>query len=309
MPLSCEVRHDHDLTFKFSIHVAAVWNWKLALHWPAARGALHVFNSTTHQLKTWADVHQWSTSSSFMANSYFGAQAVAARQVVHFVLTLQLLVIILACAKFDMALCCGQLREFSNAGHITKEQTTAARSLDRKYHHNNPGLLITTSVHLEAERSDESAAAQKLLQLPISAAAASYPAKYNIHRKLRASMPLCSIADLSITQGLSGYSNGIPVYTVQIVNLCLNPKCQMSNIHVACEAFSSARPLDTLVFHRLGYNDCYLMNGEPLSAGASVAFEYANSSEYPMHIISAEVGSCTPAPWWRWSIKLQLPGN
>jgi hypothetical protein len=28
-----------------------------------------------------------------------------------------------------------------------------------------------------------------------------------------------------------------------------------------------------------------------------------------MHIISAEVGSCTPAPWWRWSIKLQLPGN
>jgi hypothetical protein len=29
-----------------------------------------------------------------------------------------------------------------------------------------------------------------------------------------------------------------------------------------------------------------------------------------MHIISAEVGSCTPAPWWLWwSIKLQLPGN
>jgi hypothetical protein len=113
-----------------------------------------------------------------------------------------------------------------------------------------------------------------------------------LHRKLRASMPLCSMSDLSITQGLSGYSNGIPAYTVQIVNLCMNPRCQLSNIHVACGAFSSARPLDNLVFERLSYNDCYVMNGAPLRAGASVAFEYANSSEYPMHVLSAEVGPC-----------------
>ncbi|KAH9531792.1 hypothetical protein CY35_19G055100 [Sphagnum magellanicum] len=127
------------------------------------------------------------------------------------------------------------------------------------------------------------------------AAASAYPAKYSyIHRKLRASTPLCSVADLSITQGLSGYNNGIPAYTVQIVNLCLNPRCEVSNIHVACEAFSSARPLDDLVFQRLSYNDCSVMNGAALAAGDSVAFEYANSSEYPMHIISAEVGPCTP---------------
>jgi hypothetical protein len=118
------------------------------------------------------------------------------------------------------------------------------------------------------------------------------------HRKLlragSTGTPSCSMADLSITQGLSGYSNGIPAYTVQIVNLCLNPNCQLSNIHVACEEFSSARPLDALVFQRLSYNDCFLMNGAPLRAGESVAFDYANSSEYPMYVISADVGPCTP---------------
>ncbi|CAM6030787.1 unnamed protein product [Sphagnum balticum] len=122
---------------------------------------------------------------------------------------------------------------------------------------------------------------------------------YNFHRKLRAmknSTPgSCSVADLSITQGFSGYSDGIPAYTVQIVNLCLNPSCQLSNIHVACEAFSSSRPLDTLVFQRLSYNDCFVMNGAPLRAGDSVTFDYANSSEYPMYVISAQVGPCTPS--------------
>ncbi|CAM6051175.1 unnamed protein product [Sphagnum compactum] len=118
------------------------------------------------------------------------------------------------------------------------------------------------------------------------------------HRKLlragSTATPSCSMADLSITQGLSGYTNGIPAYTVQIINLCLNPNCQLSNIHVACEEFSSARPLDALVFQRLSYNDCFLMNGAPLRAGESVAFDYANSSEYPMSVISADVGPCTP---------------
>ncbi len=127
-----------------------------------------------------------------------------------------------------------------------------------------------------------------------------------LHRKLRASMPLCSMSDLSITQGLSGYSNGIPAYTVQIVNLCMNPRCQLSNIHVACGAFSSARPLDNLVFERLSYNDCYVMNGAPLRAGASVAFEYANSSEYPMHVLSAEVGPCAWPPARRCSRSDQI---
>ena len=115
----------------------------------------------------------------------------------------------------------------------------------------------------------------------------------HINRKLRASTPLCSKADISITQGKSGDSNGIPAFSVQIVNLCVNSNCQLRNIHIACEAFASARPLDSRVFQRVKYNDCLVMGGAPLRAGGSVAFEYANSSEYPMHVISADLGPCT----------------
>lgn len=114
-----------------------------------------------------------------------------------------------------------------------------------------------------------------------------------VNRKLRASTPSCTKADISITQGKSGNSNGIPAFSVQITNLCVNHNCQLKNIHVACAAFASARPLDSRVFQRIKYNDCLVMGGAPLRAGGSVAFEYANSSEYPMHVISADLGPCS----------------
>lgn len=114
-----------------------------------------------------------------------------------------------------------------------------------------------------------------------------------VNRKLRASTPSCTKADISITQGKSGNSNGIPAFSVQITNLCVNHNCQLRNIHVACAAFASARPLDSRVFQRIKYNDCLVMGGAPLRAGGSVAFEYANSSEYPMHVISADLGPCS----------------
>lgn len=114
-----------------------------------------------------------------------------------------------------------------------------------------------------------------------------------VNRKLRASTPSCTKADISITQGKSGNSNGIPAFSVQITNLCVNHNCQLKNIHVACAAFASARPLDSRVFQRIRYNDCLVMGGAPLRAGGSVAFEYANSSEYPMHVISADLGPCS----------------
>ncbi|KAG0609060.1 hypothetical protein M758_8G154100 [Ceratodon purpureus] len=114
-----------------------------------------------------------------------------------------------------------------------------------------------------------------------------------VNRKLRASTPSCTKADISITQGKSGNSNGIPAFSVQITNLCVNHNCQLQNIHVACAAFASARPLDSRVFQRIKYNDCLVMGGAPLRAGGSVAFEYANSSEYPMHVISADLGPCS----------------
>jgi hypothetical protein len=35
-----------------------------------------------------------------------------------------------------------------------------------------------------------------------------------------------------------------------------------------------------------------VMGGAPLRAGGSVAFEYANSSEYPLRVVSADLGQC-----------------
>jgi hypothetical protein len=57
--------------------------------------------------------------------------------------------------------------------------------------------------------------------------------KNYVNRKLRASTPSCTKADINITQGKSGNSNGIPAFSVQITNLCVNHKCQLKNIHVA----------------------------------------------------------------------------
>jgi hypothetical protein len=128
----------------------------------------------------------------------------------------------------------------------------------------------------------------------VAAVPVTHPlAQTYVNRKLRASTPLCTKADISITQGKSGNSNGIPAFSVQITNLCVNHNCQLKNIHVACAAFASARPLDSRVFQRIQYNDCLVMGGAPLRAGGSVVFEYANSSEYPMHVISADLGPCS----------------
>lgn len=128
----------------------------------------------------------------------------------------------------------------------------------------------------------------------VAAVSMKHPqAQTYVNRKLRASTPSCTKADISITQGKSGNSNGIPAFSVQITNLCVNHNCQLKNIHVACAAFASARPLDSQVFQRIKYNDCLVMGGAPLRAGGSVAFEYANSSEYPMHVISADLGPCS----------------
>ncbi|KAG0556830.1 hypothetical protein M758_11G079500 [Ceratodon purpureus] len=119
-----------------------------------------------------------------------------------------------------------------------------------------------------------------------------YGKLHPMNRKLRASTPMCSKADISITQGRSGNRNGIPAFSVQITNLCMNRNCQLQNIHVACAAFASARPLDSRVFQRIKFNDCLVMGGAPLRAGGSVAFEYANSSEYPLRVVSADLGQC-----------------
>ncbi|BBN07369.1 hypothetical protein Mp_4g03290 [Marchantia polymorpha subsp. ruderalis] len=88
--------------------------------------------------------------------------------------------------------------------------------------------------------------------------------------------------DLSLTQGPVSSTSGIPTFYVQIVNMC--GACAMADIHVACGAWASATPVDPSVFIRLGYNDCLVNNGQPLSSHGSVSFQYSSPAMYFMKL-------------------------
>ncbi|KAA8537278.1 hypothetical protein F0562_027035 [Nyssa sinensis] len=82
----------------------------------------------------------------------------------------------------------------------------------------------------------------------------------------------CSKDDIAIFQGpTTPLPNGIPTYTVQILNVCVSG-CSVSNIHLSCGWFSSARLINPSVFKRICYDDCLVNDGEALSPGGSLSF-------------------------------------
>ncbi|KAG8490663.1 hypothetical protein CXB51_013892 [Gossypium anomalum] len=97
----------------------------------------------------------------------------------------------------------------------------------------------------------------------------------------------CTKDDIVIFQGSAvPLPNGIPSYTVQIMNVCLSG-CSISNIHVSCGWFSSVRLINPTVFRRLYYDDCLVNDGEPLGPGECLSFDYANTFSYPLSVSSA----------------------
>ncbi|KAL4584733.1 hypothetical protein LXL04_009342 [Taraxacum kok-saghyz] len=99
----------------------------------------------------------------------------------------------------------------------------------------------------------------------------------------------CSKSDIVINQGpTSPLPNGIPTYTVEIMNVCTTG-CDISDIHLSCGWFSSARLINPHLFKRLSYNDCLVNDGNPLMNGRTVSFQYANTFAYPLSISSLEV--------------------
>ncbi|KAI3830876.1 hypothetical protein MKW92_050984 [Papaver armeniacum] len=97
----------------------------------------------------------------------------------------------------------------------------------------------------------------------------------------------CSKDDIAVYQGpTTPLPNGIPTYTVQILNLCLSEGCSISNIHVSCGWFSSARLINPRLFRRQNYDDCLVNNGEAIGPGDSLSFQYANSFQYPLYVSS-----------------------
>lgn len=98
--------------------------------------------------------------------------------------------------------------------------------------------------------------------------------------------PSCSINDILVDQGATEpLPNGIPTYTVEVQNVCVSG-CSISNIHLSCGWFSSARLVDPSIFRRVGYDDCLINGGELLSPGETLSFQYANTFMYPLYVSS-----------------------
>ncbi|XP_009769735.2 TPD1 protein homolog 1-like [Nicotiana sylvestris] len=98
----------------------------------------------------------------------------------------------------------------------------------------------------------------------------------------------CSKDNITVNQGPSGtLPNGIPTYTVIVSNACVFESCSsISNIHLSCGWFSSARLINPAIFRRLGYNDCLVNDGRPLTSGQTITFQYANTFSYPLEVSS-----------------------
>ncbi|KAJ9689960.1 hypothetical protein PVL29_012564 [Vitis rotundifolia] len=96
----------------------------------------------------------------------------------------------------------------------------------------------------------------------------------------------CSKDNIVIFQGpTTPLPSGIPTYTVQILNVCV-AGCSISNIHVRCGWFSSARLINPRLFKRIFFDDCLVNNGDALGPGESLSFQYANSFRYPLSVLS-----------------------
>ncbi len=92
--------------------------------------------------------------------------------------------------------------------------------------------------------------------------------------------------DINLVQGQEGTMDGIPLFGVEITNVCTGG-CPISDVHVACGDFASATLVNPAVFRRLSLNDCLVNNGKPISNGDMIRFEYDNSFMYSMHVRSA----------------------
>ncbi|KAH7445343.1 hypothetical protein KP509_01G003500 [Ceratopteris richardii] len=101
----------------------------------------------------------------------------------------------------------------------------------------------------------------------------------------------CSKEDINIVQGhSSSMPDGIPVFSVEIFNICVSHDCAISNIHVACGWFASAKLVNPNIFRRIKFNDCLVNNGAPIRGGESISFQYSNSFQYPLTVVS--VSTC-----------------
>ncbi|KAK2449279.1 protein TAPETUM DETERMINANT [Trifolium repens] len=109
---------------------------------------------------------------------------------------------------------------------------------------------------------------------PFNAASAPPPSQVDMH---------CSKSTIEIKQAPATPLNGIPQYRVEIANTC-NSGCNITNIHVDCGMFSSARLINPTIFKRLNYSDCLVNDGKPFPNGNIISFVYANTFPYSFSV-------------------------
>ncbi|MED6157119.1 hypothetical protein PIB30_020275 [Stylosanthes scabra] len=96
----------------------------------------------------------------------------------------------------------------------------------------------------------------------------------------------CSNEDIGIYSGEAApLPNGIPSYSVQIINKCSND-CSLASIHLKCGMFSSATLINPRLFRRLAYDDCLVNDGKPLPPDTVISFQYSNTLPYHLTIAS-----------------------
>ncbi|KAI3948376.1 hypothetical protein MKW98_013874 [Papaver atlanticum] len=127
---------------------------------------------------------------------------------------------------------------------------------------------------------------RKLLNTDFSSAAAPASEQEEMVEPNRIWGEKCSKSDIIVNQGsTSPLPNGIPTYTVEIMNVCVSG-CDISRIHLSCGWFSSARLINPRLFKRIRYDDCIVNDGKPLPNGATLSFQYANTFRYPLSVSS-----------------------
>ncbi|KAI3929656.1 hypothetical protein MKX01_025824 [Papaver californicum] len=127
---------------------------------------------------------------------------------------------------------------------------------------------------------------RKLLNTDFSSAAAPASEQEEMVEPNRIWGEKCSKSDIIVNQGsTSPLPNGIPTYTVEIMNVCISG-IDISRIHLSCGWFSSARLINPRLFKRIRYDDCIVNDGKPLANGATLSFQYANTFRYPLSVSS-----------------------
>ncbi|KAJ0968927.1 hypothetical protein J5N97_021804 [Dioscorea zingiberensis] len=96
---------------------------------------------------------------------------------------------------------------------------------------------------------------------------------------------LC-IHNVRLFQKSSGFGPGhVPEYTVTISSVGHRP---VSEVHVSCGDFSSARIINPNVFRRLMPGDCLVKNGSIIDMAEAVSFTYTNFPPYKLIVSAAQ---------------------